>query len=173
MEIQKKCIKCKITKLLTEFYKHPDMPDGTVNKCKECNKKENKLNWHSKRKEKLLYDQNRHRYSIQRIFNHRYAGIGVRCRGVGKICKVTGMSYLSKQEWNDWCYESYNYEKFIEIYKNWVDSGFTHKLSPSIDRINNNLGYTKDNLQWLTQSNNSSKGNRDTKTGIKKKLYTP
>jgi hypothetical protein len=34
----KKCFKCNAVKLLEEFYKHPNMPDGHVNKCKECNK---------------------------------------------------------------------------------------------------------------------------------------
>lgn len=43
MEIKtKKCFKCDIEKTLSEFYKHPDMPDGTVNKCKECNRVDNK-----------------------------------------------------------------------------------------------------------------------------------
>jgi ribosomal protein S27AE len=34
----KKCFKCNAVKLLEDFYKHPNMPDGHVNKCKECNK---------------------------------------------------------------------------------------------------------------------------------------
>jgi hypothetical protein len=40
--MQKQCFKCKKVKILDMFYKHPDMPDGHVNKCKECNKIDNK-----------------------------------------------------------------------------------------------------------------------------------
>tara|TARA_R110002153_G_scaffold269609_1_gene435327 strand:- start:436 stop:900 length:465 start_codon:yes stop_codon:yes gene_type:complete len=40
----KKCFKCGAEKPLTDFYKHPQMLDGTVNKCKDCNKRDVKEN---------------------------------------------------------------------------------------------------------------------------------
>lgn len=36
--MRKKCFKCGKTKALKDFYKHPMMRDGHLNKCKECNK---------------------------------------------------------------------------------------------------------------------------------------
>ena len=40
----KNCFKCNLEKKLEDFYKHPQMPDGRVNKCKECNTQEDAPN---------------------------------------------------------------------------------------------------------------------------------
>jgi sulfur relay (sulfurtransferase) DsrC/TusE family protein len=64
----KSCVKCKITKDLSEFYRHPKTTDGFSYACKVCdqyrskqwrqqNKKqiaENKKQWYSKNKDKVI-----------------------------------------------------------------------------------------------------------------------
>lgn len=62
---------------------------------------------------------------------------------------------------------------FDLLFKDWVDSNFHIKLCPSIDRINNAQGYTLGNMQFITHSQNVTKGNyenpRPKPNGINKK----
>lgn len=56
--MEKQCFKCLVTKPLDFFYKHKQMADGHLNKCKECNKKDVSNNYrenidHYKKYEKL------------------------------------------------------------------------------------------------------------------------
>lgn len=56
--------------------------------------------------------------------------------------------------------------KFLEtsnysnLYTVWAKNGFKLKESPTVDRIDNDRGYHLNNIQIITHSQNSSKGNR-------------
>jgi len=54
---------------------------------------------------------------------------------------------------------------FKELYLNWKRSGYETNLKPSVDRIDENISYTLDNIQLMTWSENKAKGERDSKEG--------
>ena len=55
----KTCFKCGLKKPLDEFYKHPRMADGHVNKCKECNKKDVQGNYRKNIDHYIAYEEKR------------------------------------------------------------------------------------------------------------------
>jgi len=70
----KNCRKCSISKNIDDFYKHPKMPDGHLNICKECKKiysnkrldilKQDPI-WVEKEKERQRLKQIRLNYAIK------------------------------------------------------------------------------------------------------------
>lgn len=147
----KRCIICKKMKPLSEYYTHPEMADGHMNKCKECCRD------YARGHDTKEYDERRYRYNPKRYLQHRYTMIKQRCEGRSCACtRYKGKEYCTKDEWEEWCKESYL--TFLSLYTNWQESGFQKKYAPSVDRIDNAKGYIIGNMQWITQSANSKKG---------------
>jgi len=53
------CFKCGVEKSLSDFYKHPQMKDGHLNKCKTCTKRDNNWNRLKNREHYRQYDKQR------------------------------------------------------------------------------------------------------------------
>lgn len=68
-----------------------------------------------------------------------------------------GKGLISKEEFFEWCKDFDNFQAFLTIYFEWASEGFPNGLTPTIDRVNSKLGYTKDNIQWLSFNDNSLK----------------
>lgn len=155
----KRCFKCGQVKPLSDFYKHKEMSDGHLNKCKCCAKKDTKDNYRAHIGQYKKYDKYRQRNSISRILSHRYNGIRQRCEGrATREYGVVGMEFLSKEEWDKWCENTM--PEFMRLYEVWKSSGYKRKYCPSVDRKDNKKGYIVGNLQWLSLTDNSRKYNK-------------
>ncbi len=58
-----------------------------------------------------------------------------------------------------------NLAYFHELYDQWVENNYLTGLKPSIDRIDDYLPYTEDNIQLMTWQENRAKYHKDTKNG--------
>jgi hypothetical protein len=84
--------------------------------------------------------------------------------------RVTGVQskkahlYLGKELMNKELF--YEFAKcspmFRTLFYQYEGSGYAQKLAPTPDRIDTAKGYTMDNIQWVTQSVNSSRAARGT-----------
>ena len=137
----KKCGKCKVNKKKNEFNRNSLTIDGFQNYCKICNKK-------------VVMDFNKTQKGVlNSIYKDQFKN--------SKIRNHNKPQY-SKAELRDWMYK----KGFEDLYNLWVKSNFDRLEKPSIDRLNDSIGYSFENIRLTTWKTNVEKAYQNRKDGV-------
>ncbi len=69
-----------------------------------------------------------------------------------------GLAILDRNDFYRWSLTNRDY---LDLHKEWTESGYDRKLSPSIDRMDPDYGYELWNMRWITHSENSANTRRN------------
>jgi len=91
--------------------------------------------------------------SISGFLSNIYTRMNQRVRGgnTRRPDLYKGLPIMPKNVFLTW---SRNHPDFLRLYKQWVTSDFDRRLTPTLNRMNSNKGYTLGNVEWLTNSQN-------------------
>jgi hypothetical protein len=79
-----------------------------------------------------------------------------------------GLPILPKDVFISW---AKNHPDFLKLYKRWKTCDFDLKLTPTVNRMNSSKGYTLDNIEWMTHSQNSGLSAGVKQMKAKKAIY--
>lgn len=93
--------------------------------------------------------------TINGFLANAYHGMNQRVQGrkTGSPHLYLGKPIMPREVFYEW---AKNHPDFLKLFKRWVASDNNRKLVPSINRINSSKGYTLDNVEWMTFSQNAA-----------------
>lgn len=154
----KKCPRCSISKLLTDFRKNKTNPDGLSWACSICEREIQRVHYqNNKEKVKKIVKEyclaNKEIISVKT--KKRYKAMTWQKRHLTQIrCRANKRGLAFDLEESDLIYP--NFCPVLGIPLN-PAMGFGNPNSPSVDRIDNTKGYTKDNICIISNRANSIK----------------
>ena len=141
----KKCFKCYQVKPIKDYYKHPKMADGHLNKCKACT---------------IIYvANNQARYDLT---EKGVVRVIYKTQKRHNVLRGHGEIPYSKTELREWLYNT----GFKEKYEAWKLSGFKKDEKPSVDRLDDLKGYSFGNIRLVTWKQNREHQAQDIINGI-------
>lgn len=156
MSIQK-CTKCRIN----ERKYHGS--------CRECyNESQRQRRKNNGNLSIIRYEKTKKGFIVRLYRNMKSRITGVQ---KGKYHLYQNKELLNKEDFYEW---SLNNTIFNKLFKEWENSNYNRKLTPSVDRVNSSIGYIIHNMEWVTHSENSRRGNQEKNRRYNKLIdYTP
>jgi hypothetical protein len=152
MNNSKICSICKENKGLEEYGKHKECRGGLMTYCKSCyNLKTRKLREKNNNTYTKKYEKTKNGFIMRMYRNMKSRITGVQ---KAKYYLYENKPLIIKEDFYAWAKNNKQFDILFEAYKK---SNYQMKLAPSIDRIDSLKGYSIDNMQFLTHSENSRK----------------
>lgn len=128
----KTCIDCNNTKPFTDFVAKASCKDGYEPRCRKCRS--------------IKYNKSTPELLCKKIYNTQLINSNKRAHAapVYTLAELTQWMLAQPQ--------------FAELYAAWEAAGYPKNKAPSVDRLDDNSGYTLDNIQLLTWQANQLKG---------------
>lgn len=156
----KKCNDCGQIKPSDQFKKHTSTKDKLSNFCRICTN-ERQAEY---RKRTHCFATKSYEKTLNGYIMRMYRNMASRINGIqkAKAHLYFGKEIMSKYEFYAIVKSSSDFSVLFDRYK---ESGFELKCAPSVDRIDSTLGYTHDNIRFITHSENSRLG------GLNKRIH--
>jgi len=120
--------------------------------------KEKKLEWQRKhRKANANVETLRYEKTPKGFLMRKYRNMQSRVKGIqkSKYHLYKNLSILSRDDFYRWANRSMI---FWKLFYEWKKKDYDRRLCPSVDRIDSKKGYEIENMEWVTHSENSSRG---------------
>lgn len=147
------CNFCGDTKDQELFTKNKQIKRGYNLSCKSCTNEKQRLSRIDKNNSSTVkYEKTKKGYLVR-----TYRNMLSRVTGIlkSKSHLYEGLEILDKETFYAWSLEDLDFNRIFDEY---VKNEYSRKLSPSIDRVESEYGYTLENMRWLTHSQNSKLG---------------
>lgn len=141
------------TKQGTKIWKTSDNLRVTGSVCPKCkNHRQKKKRQKTDNLATKTYEKTPRGYLMRAYRNMKSRIQGVQKK---KVHLYSGKVLMPKEEFYLWASKNQVFRDLFAIYK---ASGFDQKFAPSVDRIDPSIGYEIGNIEFVTHSENSSRG---------------